>query len=91
MPWIKYVPMERALPMVEAVNSATTERDHRDAKNRLSGYQKRCEEMGQTWPCCDLDFHFMEADRPMCCGEYLDWREPTNGQGQDAGRSEVGQ
>jgi hypothetical protein len=79
MPWIEYVPMHRALPMVEAVNNATTEREHREAKIRLEGYKQRCEEMGQRWPGVELDLHFTEiADRPMCCGEYLDWHESSN-------------
>lgn len=78
MSWFQYVPIEKALPMVEAVNNATTEREHRDAQLRLEGYKKRCEEIGQTWPGCDLDLHFMAiTDRPMCCGEYLDW-QPAN-------------
>lgn len=76
MPWAEYVPLARALPMVEAVNNATTEREHREAKLRLEGYQQQCEEVGQEWPCYALDLHFMEVtDRPLCCGEYLDWLE----------------
>ena len=74
MKLIVYVPIDRALPMVEAVNFAKTEWEHREAQLRLEGYKQRCREMGQMWPCCDLDMHFMDEDRPMCCGEFLDWR-----------------
>ena len=76
MPFIKYVPIERALPMVEAVNNAKTEREHRDARYRKQGYKQAYEEMGYMWPVIELDLHFMEhTDRPMCGGEYLDWAE----------------
>lgn len=70
--FVSYVPLDRARAMVDAVNSAITESGHQYAKARLEGYKQRCEEIGQTWPCVELDLSD-DADRPMCCGEYLDW------------------
>lgn len=75
MPMVSYVPFERAKAMVDAVNAAKTETEHRAAQLRLEGYRQRCKEMGQEWPCIELDLS-EEDDRPMCCGEYLDW-EPA--------------
>jgi len=74
MPWIRYTPLRHAKPMVGAVNNARTEQEHRDAKMRLEGYKKRCEEHGETWPGIELDLSADDQDRPMCCGEYIDWK-----------------
>ena len=77
MSFVIYTSFDRALPMVEAVNNAKTETQHREAQLRLEGYKKRCEEHGESWPCCQLDEHFDDgSDRPMCCGIYLDWEPP---------------
>lgn len=81
MPFVKYVPINRAAEMVRAVNNATTRREHRDAQLCCEGYMKRCEELGQVWPGIELDLMFSEVDpqtgeyRPTCCGEFLDWHE----------------
>ena len=80
MPFVNYVPIDRAAKMVRAVNEAKTEKEHRNAELRLEGYRQRCEELGQTWPCCELDLIFEEVDtntnefRPSCCGQFLDWQ-----------------
>lgn len=74
MAWVNYVPFERAKAMTDAVNNARTIAEHRDADHRLQGYQQRCKEMGQMWPCVELDLAD-ETDRPLCCGVWLDWVE----------------
>ena len=79
MSFVFYVAADRAIAMVEQVNSAKTETEHHDARMKLLGYKARCEEMGQSWPAVELDFHFEDGDRPTCCGEYLDWA-PTKPQ-----------
>jgi hypothetical protein len=77
MPFINYVPFDRAKAMTDAVNNAETEQQHRDARLRLEGYKQRCEEIGQTWPCVELDLSADES-RPMCCGIYNDWQPVEN-------------
>lgn len=74
--YMNFVPLEKALPLVEAVNNARTVREHELCKERLRGYMQRCEELGQMWPCIALDLALSDNGMPTCCGEYLDW-EPT--------------
>lgn len=74
--FVTYVPMDRAKPLVDAINKAKTKQEHEEAKLIMKGYQMRCEEMGQQWPCIALDLSLPDDDRPACCGEYLDW-EPA--------------
>jgi predicted O-methyltransferase YrrM len=74
--WVTYVAIERAEKMVRAINEAKTEREHRDAELRCEGYKMRCRETGFEWPAVQLDAIFTDEwknDRPVCCGEYLDW------------------
>ena len=80
MSFVQFVSLKDAAKMVRAINEAKTEREHLYAQIRCEGYEKRCDEMGEKWPCCELDTLFTEVDpttgeeRPTCCGEYLDWR-----------------
>ena len=72
MPWVTYVKIENAEKMVRAVNEARTEIERGQARDRLTGYMKACEDMGLMWPGTELDHIFEDGDRPTCCGEYLD-------------------
>ena len=59
--------------MIDAVNDAATEDEHRIAQARLDGAR---EVIG--WSGIADDNHTMSRfgeDRPMCCGVLLDWRE----------------
>ena len=62
--------------MIDAVNEATTERDHAYAEARLSGYIECIEYFGLSWIGIAADNHTMNkyGDRPMCCGILLDWK-----------------
>ena len=80
MPFIIYAPTKTCIELVRTINDAKTRQEHDKARWIAQGYRQRCEELGELWPCCSLDDCFEEGDRPMCCGEYLDWvpsgREP---------------
>lgn len=71
-----YAPEQTCIKLVAAINDAKTQADHDKAKHIAQGYQQRLKETNIAWPCCALDFHFEDGDRPMCCGECLDW-EPA--------------
>lgn len=67
------------LEMVDAVNAATTEVEHREAELRLEGWREAADHFGHGWSGLTADNHSMAKygeDRPMCCGVLLDWR-PT--------------
>lgn len=73
---VRYTNIDRAINMVEAVNNAKNEREHRDARLRLEGYMIRCDEHGERWPAVELDLHFGDGNgRPTCAGVFLDWKE----------------
>lgn len=74
--FVSYVPLDRAKAVVDAVNNAKTKSEKWEAELVMRGYQMRCEEIGQRWPCIELDLSLPDDGRPVCCGVYLDW-EPT--------------
>lgn len=61
--------------MVDAVNEATTERDHAYAEARLSGWIECAEYHRLHWSGISADQYTEHkyGDRPMCCGVLLDW------------------
>lgn len=64
------------LEMVDAVNAATTEVEHRSAELRLEGWREAASYFVGGWSGVDADNHSMAKygeDRPMCCGVLLDW------------------
>ena len=64
-----------------AVNDETkSEDEHRLLKEWLRGWQRGVEDAsGHRF---NGDYYYMDlgVDRPMCCGEFLDWREPCQDQ-----------
>ena len=69
------------IEMVEAVNTAKTEREHREADLRLEGFRKAIECvcpgcLGMFLIAADLHYINQGIDRPMCCGVWMDWK-PT--------------
>lgn len=73
MPFIAYAPLQTCILLVAAINDAKTQAKHDKAKYIAQGYEQRCRETDISWPCCELDYHFEDGNRPTCCGEYLDW------------------
>ena len=71
--FVRLVKLEDAKPLVDAVNNAKTQREHDAAKLILKGYKMRTDQEGLMWPGADLDLSLPDDDRPVCCGEYLDW------------------
>ncbi len=66
------------IELVEAVNAATTEDEHRLAEARLRGFREAAEALGQSvgWMMVDADLHYVDRgiDRPTCGGVFCDWR-----------------
>ena len=70
--------MSKHLELVRAVNSATTEREHDFAQERLRGWREGVEYCGVKWDfiAADEDTEAIYPGRPYCCGVLLDWK-PT--------------
>jgi hypothetical protein len=71
----------RHIELVEAVNNATTEREHREAECRLDGYRDALkiihgDRVGNLLMQCDQHYLSQGVERDMCCGVFLDWK-PT--------------
>lgn len=62
--------------LISNVNNAKTEYDHRAADNFLRGYRQALQENGVWYDWMDADLHHEgeDAERPMCCGVFLDWK-----------------
>lgn len=72
-------PIEKHIEMVEAVNNAKTQDEHDRAYQRLVGFREACEvfmgrNVGRLLMSADEHYIAQGIDRPMCCGEFLDWR-----------------
>ena len=70
--------MSKHLELVRAVNSATTEREHDFAHERLRGWREGVEYCGVKWDfiAADEDAEAIYPGRPYCCGVLLDWTPP---------------
>lgn len=68
--------MNAHIQMVEAVNDATTEREHERAEARLEGFRLGLEAAGVKPNLLGCDMHYLNQgiDRLMCCGVFLDWK-----------------
>ena len=54
--------------LLKAVNDETkTHREHEIAKHRLDGFRLAFEHT------LNGDYLYEDVERPMCCGEFLDW------------------
>ena len=71
--FVRFVRLEDAKQLVDAVNNAKTQREHDEAKLILKGYKMRTDQEGLMWPGSALDLSLPDDGRPACCGEYLDW------------------
>ena len=71
MPSIKHI------ELIEAVNNATTEREHNKAETYLHGFREGVASLGRDNDLCGCDMHYINQgiDRPMCAGVWLDWQE----------------
>ena len=57
------------------VNDETkSEEDHRLLKEWFRGWQKGVEDAAGHRFNGDYYYRHLGIDRPMCCGEFLDWR-----------------
>ena len=55
--------------LLKEVNDETKEvREHEIAKHRLDGFRLAFEHT------LNGDYLYEDVDRPMCCGEFLDWK-----------------
>lgn len=80
--FVRYVKFEDAKRLVDAVNNAKTQHEHDRAKYVLEGYKMRCDQEGLRWPGCDLDLSLPDDGRPVCCGQYMDWKPADNAESQ---------
>ncbi len=65
--------------LIDAVNEAKTEVEHRVTTARLHGWRACLLSLGKTWSGIDDDRYTMAKygeRRLMCCGVLLDW-EPS--------------
>jgi len=63
--------------MIDAVNNATTEYEHREAQHRLDGWRVAADYFGHGWSGIEADLHTMDVHGEstlMCCGVLLDWK-----------------
>lgn len=67
--------MSRHTDLIDAVNDARTEYEHNYARAFLAGWRAGQAECGRRWSLIEADEHSTArfGDRPMCCGELLDW------------------
>lgn len=79
---------EKHIQLVEAVNNATTEKEHRDHEMRLQWWREGVADSDRVLSYIAADMHYLNQgiERPMCCGVFLDWKpnslEPQNGAGK---------
>jgi hypothetical protein len=69
--------MTTHLLLVDLVNDAKTQYEHDHYAAFLNGWRAGVEYCGRRWSGIEADLHTMERfgdDRPMCCGELLDWK-----------------
>lgn len=68
----------RHFALVDLVNSARTEAEHRDAKNLLEGFRHGLEAAGVRPDLIACDFHTMDkyGEVDMVAGVLLNWK-PT--------------
>lgn len=61
--------------LLDAVNHAKTEREHREAEATLDGWRMGFRDAGRNVDLCGADLYYLDQDidRPMCCGVWLDW------------------
>jgi len=67
----------RHIALVEAVNAAESEVDHRIAEARLRGFREAAGALGRDYGMhIAADLHYIDQgiDRPMCAGVFLDWQ-----------------
>lgn len=67
---------EKHIQLVEAVNNASTEQEHRYAKMRLDNWREGVADSDRVLNYIAADLHYLDqgVDRPMCCGVFLDWK-----------------
>jgi hypothetical protein len=68
--------MSRHTDLIDAVNDAKTQHEHDYARAFLEGWRAGQADAGLRWSLLEADRHSMARfgeDRPMCCGELLDW------------------
>lgn len=70
--------------LVEANDESKTETEHAIAKARLAGFKSSVELL--TGENLNGDYYYIEkfesgeiAERPICCGEFLDWHSSNRG------------
>lgn len=64
------------MELLDAVNYAKTEAEHRDARKRLDGWREGIRDAGVRLDLCaaHLDYLSNGVDRLMCAGVFLDWK-----------------
>lgn len=67
---------EKHIELVEAVNNAKTELEHILAVSLLAGWREGCSDAGKPVSLIDADLYYIDQgiERPICCGEFLDWK-----------------
>ena len=63
--------------LIDNVNDAVTDYQHIYHAGVLRGWREGLEHCGRTWSVIEADTHTANrfgAERPVCCGELLDWR-----------------
>lgn len=68
--------MSNHTDLIDKVNEAKTEYEHTYAKGVLAGWRLRVEQEGRRWNFMEADYYALEkyGERPICCGELLDWK-----------------
>jgi len=69
--------MSKHTDLIDKVNDAKTEYDHRYADAFLQGWRDGMLDAGdRSWSFFEADQHTFTrfGDRPMCCGVLLDWK-----------------
>ena len=66
---------DKHIALVEAVNNATTEQEHRECEIVLNTFRETLSLLGHepNLMACDMHYLSQGIDRPMCCGVFLDW------------------
>lgn len=74
--------MSRHTDLIDRVNDAKTEYEHNYARAFLEGWRAGQADAGFRWSGIEADAHSMSrfGDRPMCCGELLDWKPAATGE-----------
>jgi hypothetical protein len=69
---------EKHMQLVDAVNEAKTEIEHRRSEVYLNGWRQGMADAGRELNLCHADLEQFDrgfTERPMCCGVFLDWEE----------------